>query len=511
VSLRAKLLIGLFALVAVGLGAMATVTYEEQRSFLLTRVDQEVAEAKFPLSAGFGLVDARGPGVGAGPPQRRPGPAVSARGAATFQESGAYAELLDASGHVTKVKSFTPYGSAALSPPSIPRALEVTPLGAASPHLFTVNSKADSGLRYRVAAFSVSGGRTLVVAVSLRGSDQTLHSLLVVEGLVGGGVLLALLILGWIVIRFSLRPLEQIGRVASDIAHGDLSRRVAPVSQRTEVGRLGLSLNEMLVQIEQAFADRQASEDRLRQFLADASHELRTPLASIRGYAELFRIGAADDPESLERAMSRIEGEARRMGGLVEDLLLLAALDELPELRRAPVDLSELAAHTAEDTRAIAPTREVQLRTNGPLWVLADTDQLRQVLANLTRNAVIHTPPDTPLELRVGVDGGRAVLAVRDHGPGLAAGAASHVFDRFWRSEGGRARGRGGAGLGLAIVKAIVTAHHGHVDARNAPGGGAEFIVTLPLIDADGDGSGPEGALDSAVVAFASRSSAPAD
>jgi two-component system OmpR family sensor kinase len=272
--------------------------------------------------------------------------------------------------------------------------------------------------------------------------------------------------------------------VASEIARGNLSRRVTPADDRTEVGRLGTSLNEMLGQIEQAFIDRSESEDRLRRFLSDASHELRTPLASIRGYAELFRLGATDKPEELARAMARIEAEAARMGVLVENLLLLARLDELPEMRLVPVELRELAEQVAQDTRAIAPEREVRVMAGDAVQVLADPEQLRQVLANLTRNAVIHTPPQAPIEISVRREGDQAVLEVRDHGTGLPAGAGDHVFDRFWRTEGGRTRGRGGSGLGLAIVKAIVQAHHGDVRASDAPGGGAVFRVTLPALPA---------------------------
>ena len=319
------------------------------------------------------------------------------------------------------------------------------------------------------------------MAVSLRETDDTLRRLVMVEGLVGGGVILALVLLGWLVIRIGLRPLERIGRVASEIAQGDLSRRVSPTDQRTEVGRLGRSLNEMLGQIERAFTARRQSEDQLRRFLADASHELRTPLASIRGYAELFRLGAAEDPATLERAMARIEAEAARMGVLVEDLLSLAALDQAPERPRVPVDLGDLAGHAAEDTRVISPGRDVLVDVDDPaVVVMGDPDQLRQLLANLMRNAVIHTPAGTPIEVGVHRDGGLAHLEVRDHGPGLPDDAGDQLFERFWRTEGGRSGGKGGAGLGLAIVKAIATAHGGSVQAGNAPGGGACFAASLP-------------------------------
>ena len=239
----------------------------------------------------------------------------------------------------------------------------------------------------------------------------------------------------------------------------------------------------MLMQIEQAFADREQSEARLRQFVADASHELRTPLAAIRAYTEAFRLGAATDPQTLERAMARTEGEVARMGVLVEDLLLLARLNQLPEERRQQVDLCELVEHAADDARAIAPERERRPEDRRAATVLADRDQLRQVLANLTRNALIHTPADSPIEVTVWREQDRAVLEVRDHGPGLPEDIGDKVFERFWRADQGRRRGPGGAGLGLAIVHAIVQAHHGEVHARNAPDGGAVFRVELPAVD----------------------------
>lgn len=463
---------------------MAVVTYEEQRSFLFRRVDQQVVAAQPLVSAALGIVDSRLPSPRRTAPPPNGGQRTPRRALSTFQTSGTYGALRSANHRILKTRLFT-YGEAAPSRPVLPRTLSLSGKNLSQIKLVTVDSEAGPSLRYRMAAFAVSGGRIMVVAIPLCEVDQTLHRLVAVEGLVGGGVIVSLLILGWVVIWLGLRPLERIGRVASQIAHGDLSRRVTPSSQRTEIGRLGLSLNEMLVQIEQAFQDRADSEDSLRRFLADASHELRTPLASIRGYAELFRLGAAADPASVRRSMTRIEAEATRMGALVEDLLLLASLDELPEIRRVDVDLAELARHAADDTQAIAPTREVLLHGDGPVFVAADPDQLRQVLANLTRNADIHTPVGSAIELTVRREGDEAVLEVRDHGPGLPAGAEGRVFERFWRTEKGRRRGRGGAGLGLAIVKAIVSAHHGHVCARNAPEGGAQFRVTLPIIAAD--------------------------
>ena len=237
----------------------------------------------------------------------------------------------------------------------------------------------------------------------------------------------------------------------------------------------------MLGQIEHAFAERQASEERLRRFLSDASHELRTPLTSIRGYAELFRMGAAAHPDEVAKAMVRIEEEAARMGVLVDDLLALARLDEMPHAHRETVDLAPLAHDAADDARAAAHDRRVSVTVEGEHTVSGDPAQLRQVLANLMRNALTHTPAGTPIELSVAGNDGLVRVEVRDHGPGLPEGAGDTVFERFWRVESGRERGKAGAGLGLAIVAAIVDAHGGHVSASNAPGGGARFVIELPL------------------------------
>ena len=256
---------------------------------------------------------------------------------------------------------------------------------------------------------------------------------------------------------------------------------------RTEVGRLGLSLNAMLARLEEAFAERRASEERLRRFLADASHELRTPLASIRGYAELFRIGAASAPADVEKAMTRIEDESARMGVLVEDLLALARLDEVREQVREPVDLAALAGDAVDDARAVAPEREIALHGCGEddaVVVDGDPGQLRQVLSNLMRNALVHTPAGTPIEVSLRAVDGDATLAVRDHGPGLPTDDPSELFDRFWRGDGPARphdRGRAGAGLGLAIVAGVVAAHGGRAAAADADGGGARFEVVLPL------------------------------
>ena len=475
-SLRARLLIGLSVLVACGLAVAAVLTYAEQRSFLLDRVDQQLQAAAAPLASQLGLDHAQPPGRGAprattiphgNPPQ----------GPQTALPPGTFGALIGPNGAVRRTRTFS-YGQRSGTRPSIPSHPTISGPGKLRP--FTLHGRGPAGPTYRAAAFRWRGGSTVLVAVPLHEVQQTLHRLIVVEILVGIGAIAALIALGWVVIRIGLRPLERIGKTASEIAAGDLSRRVEPTDAHTEVGRLGRSLNEMLAQIEAAFAAQRDSENRLRRFLADASHELRTPLAAVRGYAELFRIGAADDPEMLARAMSRIESEAARMGVLVEDLLLLAQLDQLPEPRRDRVDLRELTEQAAEDLRVTARDREIELdATDEPAIVLGDALQLRQLIANLTRNAVVHTPAGTPIELRLRRDDVVVALAVRDHGPGLPSAEREKLFERFWRNEGGRTRGRDGAGLGLAIADAIVRAHGGTIAAADAPGGGAQFTAEL--------------------------------
>ncbi len=467
-SLRARLLAGLVVLAAVGLAAAALATYAEQRSFLQGRVDQQVATARFPIITLLGVRD------GVHPFRHAPAGGPRRGGRQADLPPGTFGELIGPGGRIVGHPVSLAYTGARVKAPALPAHYPRSGLGGA-PREFTFAG-------YRASAMSVPEG-TVIVAVPLHEVQQTLHQLIVVEALVGAGVIAGVLVLGWFVIGIGLRPLERIRRVASDIAHGDLSRRVVPATERTEVGRLGVSLNEMLGQIERAFADRTASEARLRQFLADASHELRTPLAAIRGYAELHRMWAAEDPEAVARSMARIEAETMRMGRLVEDLLTLARLDQLPAAEQRPVDLADLAGHAVEDARAMAPGHELTLSVTPPSWVLGDPDALRQVLANLLTNAVIHTPEGTAVTVTVAPAGGerpRVELGVRDHGPGLPPGVGDEVYERFWRSAGGRARGPGGAGLGLAIVKAIVDAHDGEVHAANADGGGASFRVLLP-------------------------------
>jgi two-component system OmpR family sensor kinase len=360
--------------------------------------------------------------------------------------------------------------------------------------LFTVQST-DGEMRWRVMPGRLrDGSATFAVAVPLRGVDTTVQRMLGFALLIGLAVIASCALLGWFGVRRAFRPLTQIEDTAAGIAAGDLTRRIPEPVAQDEVASLSRSLNAMLSQIEQSFAVREASEERMRQFVADASHELRTPLAAVRGYAELFRQGAVTEPEDVAGAMRRIEDEAIRMGGLVEDLLLLTRLDTQRPLERGPVDLTVLAADAVQDARALDTSRQVRLLSlEGelkPNTIEGDEARLRQVVTNLVGNAVNHTPVGTDIEIAVGSGAGRAKLEVRDHGDGVDPVKARKVFERFYRADASRVRGNGGGnGLGLAIVAAIVNAHGGRVGVAATPGGGATFVVDLPTANSQSDPS----------------------
>jgi two-component system, OmpR family, sensor kinase len=468
-SLRARLLVAVLALAAGGLLLVGAVTYVEQRSFLYDQVDQQLRDA-IPLVS-HDLEQGPSPDGDDYRPPRGGG------GGPTFGlPAGTYGQKRDAHGNVLPGSKVYAAGQTVTAKPDLPADM---PIGKS----ITVAGQNGAGTRYRaLAQRDPQDGTITVAAIPLRATDDTLERLLIVEALVIGGVLVLLGIVSWIVVRVGLLPLDRMGHTAGAIAAGDLSHRVEDTDPRSEVGRLGIALNAMLDRLEQAFGEREASEDRLRRFIADASHELRTPLASIRGYAELFRMGAAREPADVEKAMRRIEDEAARMGVLVEDLLMLARLDEVADAPYAEVDLPAVVRDAVDDGRATAPNRRITTRVDDAARAVGDGDQLRQVLGNLLRNAFVHTPDGTPIEVTLDRDGGEVRLEVRDHGPGLPTGDHEALFERFWRSEGGRERGKGGAGLGLAIVAAIVDAHGGRVRASNAPGGGASFVVTLPAV-----------------------------
>jgi two-component system OmpR family sensor kinase len=339
-------------------------------------------------------------------------------------------------------------------------------------------------------AVSVRGPHGLTtVAIDLSDLQHTVRSLVWLQFGIGIAVLVVVGIASFAVVQRSLRPLSEVEQTAAAIASGQLDRRVPERDPRTEVGQLSLALNGMLTQIQQAVASSESSaetargsEDRLRRFITDASHELRTPLTTIRGFAELYRQGAARDVDML---LSRIESEASRMGLLVDDLLLLARLDVQRPLEHNRVDLLALASDAVHDAQAIDPERTITMEVlDGPGTpeVLGDEPRMRQVLSNLVANALQHTPTSADVIVRVGTDGDDAVLEVADKGPGMSQEDASRVFERFYRTDSSRARASGGTGLGLSIVDSLVHAHGGLVALTTAPGAGCCFRVTLPRV-----------------------------
>ncbi len=469
-SLRARLLITSVALVALGLVASNAATYRYLSRFLLHRVDEQLVAAE--RAAGAALSIGEGPGGGHGVP-------------GAFLPSGTYAAYVTGGGRVADSVILVRFPGQAYSRPVLPSSLPGSATSrTTAPRTFSARSIDPGFSTYRVLAAGIGPGQgTLVVAIPLAEVTATLHRLVVVAIVVSAVVLLLVAGLALWLVRVGLRPLQGIGDTAGAIAAGDLSRRVEPADERTEVGRLGLALNSMLTQIEAAFDERRASEDRLRRFVADASHELRTPLTSIRGYAELFRRGADARPRDLARSMGAIEAEARRMGVLVDDLLLLARLDQGRPLEREPVDLAAVAGAAVESARTIAPDRPVELLVEGSSTVPGDEGRLRQVIDNLLDNARVHTPAGTPVRVRLRTEDGRVVLVVEDEGPGLPPEVEARAFERFYRGDPTRSRDTGGAGLGLSIATAIVEAHGGGITASTREGPGARFEVRLPAIE----------------------------
>jgi RND superfamily putative drug exporter len=397
------------------------------------------------------------------------------------------------------------FKAASGAPPEVPAQLKLGPPDSGPLHdgavLFGVNSvgSVHPGYAYRLRVSHLPGGRGYLI---LGASEEDLNATM---GAVGKIEFVAWLLAFGMVgvmanrrIKRNLEPFERMGDQIVAIGAGELDRRVDPSDGVTEVGRVGSSVNAMLARLEQAFHEQRASEDRLRRFIADASHELRTPLASIRGYAELFRRGAASRPEDLALAMRRIESESARMGVLVDELLLLARLDSGRPLGRGAVDLGALARDAARDSQAAGPQWPVEVtvcaqRQDGDdpavdaaaqrVEVRGDADRLRQVLANLLSNVRAHTPPGTQASVRVHRRGDTAVLEVADDGPGLTEEQQAKVFERFYRADASRRRGdgAGGSGLGLSIVSSVAAAHGGSTEVRSGPGGGAVFTVRLPV------------------------------
>jgi two-component system OmpR family sensor kinase len=481
----------MIVLVAIGLTAVDIITLSSLHSYLYGRVDDQLETASDLVARFVTRAEERGFPVTASGIQSRVSPEI-------------YVELLDRDGTALVTR---PSGTQNRVDPAplLPAPLPVAPDPGASSAARTgraydpnsasvdVPSQVPHGPQYRLLATSLRG-RTLVVATSLDSVNSTLASLRTIELAVSLGLLAALLLLMILLVRLGLRPLEEMAREADAIAAGDLTRRVQPAEGNGEIARLGRALNGMLAQIETAFAQRARSEERLRSFLADASHELRTPLTSIRGYAELLQKDALADRQSRDRALSRIEREAARMGALVGDLAILAREGEGIEPTRSRVDLTAVAADVVADARTVDASRPIELQAPSEVPVAGDDARLEQMVHNLLDNALAHTPPGTPVDVGVEVRGDRAVLEVRDHGPGMSGEQAGHVFDRFYRGDAERLDG--GSGLGLFIVASLARTFGGRATVETAVGEGSTFRVVLPLYGSEPlpNEPGPDGA-----------------
>jgi two-component system OmpR family sensor kinase len=480
-TLRSRLVVAIAALVAVGLVVTDISGMLLLRRYLLERVDDQVSAAA-RRSSRIAIPTQL-------PEQEfRRIPQLGPSTVTLFYDNNGHAELGPSS--ATESPNLGSFASLK---------------GRADQGPFTVDTP--SGVwRVEVATLADHAGLA-VVGVSLNEVDATQDRLLAINAGVILLVLFGIAVVGGTVVRLGLRPLTRMETTAAEIADGDLSSRIGDADPHTEVGRLGTALNMMLVRIETAMADRTASEQRLRQFLADAAHELRTPLTSIQGFAELYRHGGVQQGPDLAEAMNAIESEVSRMRLLVNDLLLLARLDEERALEHRPVDLLEVAADTVRDAHVRVPNRFVMLGplderrdTFDPVTVAGDEARLRQVATNLVANALQHTPEDAEVVVRVGrttadhaggapaaatghelaPDEPVAVIEVADTGPGLLHGDAARVFERLYRAESSRSRRHGGAGLGLSIVASIVDAHGGRCELWTEPGAGARFRVMLP-------------------------------
>jgi two-component system OmpR family sensor kinase len=503
VPLRVRLVAAVLVLASLALAVSAVFTTSVLRGYLLDQTDKDLrTAAQAPGATDFTIVqlpsgvcrvrydaddDPRGGGRGGFGPAMRPG---QANPLARY-----YTVYTDSSG----VSCATP-GPVDDPDPDVPTALPTD-------RAVTVDAVSGGGT-WRVVSAESGNGSRVVLATPIADVQDTVHRLLVIQGLVSLAVLAGLAGAAYAVVRGSLRPLREVEQtaavIASEHASGrtDVSRRVPRQDDRTEVGRLATAFNSMLGSIEASFAGQRESEAaaqaseaqareseaRLRRFVGDASHELRTPLTSIRGFAELYRTGAVAPGDDLDRVMGRVEGEATRMGNLVEEMLLLARLDQQRPLETAPVDLSAIAADAVHDAERLDPTRTITLKKpRQPVVVPGDEARLRQVLVNLLGNALAHTPAGTKVEVRLSVtkEGG-VLLEVQDRGPGLTPEQAQHVFDRFYRGDSSRTRAAGvpglsGSGLGLSIVSAVAEAHGGRAGVRSTKGKGATFLVELPL------------------------------
>ena len=465
-ALRTRVLLALLAAALVGLVIVDVLTYTLVTGAQLDQVDEELERAHPPIERA----------AAQGDDQER-----SIRDAAP----SFYVELRTPQGVPTLVIPLRRGDdSEGLADPAIPEPDDKE----GDDEAVFASLRSTSGDSIRVRVSRQPDGSILVIGRSLEAIDDTRKRLAFVLLAATAGAVAAIGLLGAWLVRIGLRPLVAVERATSEISDAELERRVPGGGARTEVGRLATAINHMLARLQRAFDQReqdmatlQRSEARMRQFVADASHELRTPIAATAAYAELFERGARNRPDDLERAMTGIRSETVRMADLVEDLLLLAQLDEGRPIAATPVDLADVAFEAADAANAVAPDRVVRLRIDDVAIVKGDASRLRQVIDNLLANVRTHTPSGVGCTLGVRRDGDHAVVTVTDNGPGMSASDAERAFDRFHRADTSRTRSSGGAGLGLSIVAAIVAAHHGTVSMTSAAGAGTTVTVTLPI------------------------------
>ncbi|WP_323182345.1 MULTISPECIES: HAMP domain-containing sensor histidine kinase [unclassified Streptomyces] len=488
-SLRTRLVVSAVALIAVVGAAISTVTTVALRSYLVDKVDEQLrvsvemasrpGAGKFPRENNLGVV------MGPGSPLGAVGVRLDSTGKTVDSVRSERSAALGGSGSgghppLTPAQVSVLAGAAhkaADGRPGDPVELQLPGLGG-----------------YRVLT---SPDASIVLGFPLTEVDSTVHTLIAVEVFVTLAGLIAASLAGQVLVGVALRPLRRVAATATRVSEltlhsGEpaLHERVpdAEADPRTEVGQVGAALNRMLGHVSSALTARQQSETRVRQFVADASHELRTPLASIRGYAELTRRGREEPGPDTRHALGRIESEATRMTGLVEDLLLLARLDAGRPLSTCDTDLAPLVVDAVSDARAAGQDHHWRLELPAdPAPVRADPARIQQVLVNLLANARTHTPPGTTVTAHVSRETSAVRLRVEDDGPGIPPELLPHVFERFARGDASRSRSAGSTGLGLAIVAAVVSAHGGHVGVRSAPGH-TSFEVLLPLADPAGPG-----------------------
>lgn len=462
--LAAVLLASLIALVIVDLATFTLVTRAQ-----LDQVDADLERSHPPIERAASE------------------PAARAEQSIRDVAPASYVEVRDARGAVTVVVALRRAGAPALKLAADD--LEPKPGPGDDDAVFgTIRIRgSDDALRVRVSR--QSNGGVLVIGQPLDQVEQTRKRMIAV--LVGGtlAALAAVAVVGAWFVRLGLAPLSAMERAAADITESDLDRRVPGESPRTEVGRLAARINTMLERLDGAFRQREelvddlrVSEARMRRFVGDASHELRTPLAATAAYAELFERGARNHPEDLERAMTGIRSETSRMAQLVDDLLLLAELDEHRPISTGEVDLVDVAIEAVHAARAVAPDRPITVRVDDVVVVGGDSGRLRQVLDNLLANVRTHTPAGTGCQVELRRDGSQAVLTVTDEGPGVDAGDLASMTERFFRADSSRARSTGGAGLGLSIVAAIVEAHGGTIVIDSQPNAGLRVVVRIPIV-----------------------------